>query len=241
MTQEDKAAHELEALFEAFEGEFAHPAIRRVLKEYVIDLINRIIADKIAASNAVNVEELLPEVVRYWVAANGVLAPQGYTLTIDGHDWSKNSNYSEIDICPVKERDIFSYDSPPASALFIISKRTGKLATNAEIIEFLRNHAGDEPVDYENEPAYGLELLVRQNQLGRQVHEAFRQATQGRKLIERKHVQHGLNDYGEGAIVFYQPQTPEEAQEAKPLLGHNAYSKIMESKALELFMRGTTK
>lgn len=224
MTQEDKAARDLEAVTEAIEGEFDHPAILRVLREYLIGPMNRTIADRIAASNAVNIEELPPDVVRYWVAAKGILCPQGYTVTVNVHDWPESPEYSEIDVRPVNERDIFGYDSPPIQALFIISKKTGKLATNAEIVASLRNHAGNEPIDYENEPAYGLELLIRAkvgklDQLGRQVAEVFWQASPGRELKERKQVSRGLNDYGYNAVVLYQPQTPEEAKEAKPPRG----------------------
>ncbi len=206
---------------QAIAGEFDHPAIRRVLKEYFVGPMKRTIANRIAASSAVNVEELHPDVVMYWVAANGILSPKGYTVTIRVHDWPANSEYSEIDVRPVDERDIFGYDYPPTSALFIICKKTGKLATNAEIMASLSNHAGNKPVDYENEPAYGLELLVRArfdrpNKLGMQVAEAFLQASPERGLRERKHVSQDLHDYGEEAIVFYQPQTPEEAKEAKP-------------------------
>ncbi len=239
MTQEDKTTRYSEAVIKTIDGELAHPEISRVLKDYVFGPMNRIIAAKIAGTKAINIEELHPEVVRYWVTANSILAPQGYTVTIDVHDWSENPDYSEIDIRPVKEGDIFSYDSPPARAFFIISKKTGKLATNAEITESLRNHDGDEPIDYENQPAYGLELLVG-GQLGKQVAKEFQQASPSNELKERKYVSHGLNEYGYMAAVFYQPQTPEEAQEAKPLLGHNAYLRLMEGKALEEFMRGTT-
>ena len=210
----DKAKRDLEALTQAVDGGLNHPEAQRVLKQFLFNPLNRKIAEKIAAASSLSIEELPPDVVRYWIAANSVLAPQGYTLTVDVHDWYANSGYSEIDVRPVIEDDIFGYDSPPIRALFIISKKTGKLATNGDIIESLRDHAGNEPIDYVNEPAYGLEFLIRAkfklDPLGKQVVKAFLQASPGTKLIERAQVGHGLHDYGYEAIVLYQPQIPAE-------------------------------
>lgn len=216
-----QAAHNIVELVRAISGEVA--GLTEAFGP-LIKILEEEDEEKIAKAKAVNVEELPPDVVRYWVAAKEILAREGYILTFDIRDWFANRAYLKVSVIPKRQRDIFG--KPPIVAGFIISKDTQRLATRAEIIEALESHYYPEPVDYENNQIHGLEVLVHKNMIdspdksGIEALNSFQRAVQGNRLFLRRRVTQDRGSYGGEAIVLYQPQTPKEAQEFQPPLSH---------------------